>query len=175
MEMNKNGPCDSNLKKLLKIPLITTGLMIGSLKIPPLIQIPVTAKGAFDTKVKGFVRLGIGTRSLPVPAFLVNRDVGAGIRRAQRTVRRFSADKSAVHHFVVRELPRRGEPLALESIADGLDLPLEKTARLVAELEQAKTFLFRKNSDRIDWAYPVTVDDTPHKVTFSTGEIINAA
>ena len=175
MSNPRKGQCGSRRSTSFKIPLITTGLMIGSLKIPPLTQIPLTARGEFDTKIEGPVRLGFRNVSLPVPAFLINRDVGAGIKRAKRKVQQFSAAKKALHHFVVRELPQKGEPLALESIAAGLDLPLEKVARLVAELEQAKTFLFRKNSDRIDWAYPVTVDDTPHKVTFSTGEKVNAA
>ena len=170
-----NGSCRPKKPSLLKIPLITTGLMVGSLKIPPLINIPVNDKGEFDTRIAGAVRLGIKHISLPIPAFIVNRDVGAGIRRAKRKVRQFSTEKKALHHFVVRELPKRGEPLALESIAAGLDLSFEEVTRLVTELEQAKTFLFRRNSDRVDWAYPVTVDDTPHKVTFSTGETINAA
>ena len=167
--------CPSKKSISLKIPLITTGLMVGSLAIPPLIKVSVTDKGVFDTKIKGSVRLGIGNTTLPVPAFLVNRDVGAGISRAKKTVGQFSAEKRAVHHFVVRELPKRGTALSLESIATGLDLPMDTVRRLVDELEQAKTFLFRRHSDRIDWAYPVTVDDTPHKVTFSTGERINAA
>ena len=121
------------------------------------------------------MRLGFWRVTLPVPAFLINRDAGAGIKRAQKKVSRFSKEKRAIHHFVVRELPKHGAPLSLESIARGLDLPLAGVTRLVDELEQAKTFLFRKNSDRINWAYPVTVDETPHKVTFSTGERINAA
>ena len=175
MQASQKGPCEASRPHWMKIPLLTTGLMIGSLKIPPLCQIPISAGGSGAPRIKGPVRLGFGKTSLPVPAFLVNREVGAGIRRAQKTVGRFSAAKKAVHHFVVRKLPQTGEPLALEHIAAGLDLPLEKVARLVTELEQAKTFLFRKNSDRIDWAYPVTVDETPHKVTFSSGEQINAA
>jgi hypothetical protein len=169
------GKCSRNRRHLLKIPLITTGFMLGAMAIPPWMQTADAAGGEFDTKIEGAVRIGFWNLSLPVPAFFINREVGAGIKRAQNKVRQFSDEKRAVHHFVVRELPRQGKPLALESIARGLTLPLEKVARLVNELEQAKTFLYRKNSDRIDWAYPVTVDDTPHKVTFSTGEKVNSA
>ena len=167
--------CSLSRRKLLKIPLVTTGFMLGAMAIPPWTQTADAAGGEFDTKIEGAVRIGFWNLSLPVPAFFINREVGAGIKRAQKKVRQFSSEKRAVHHYVVRELPRQGEPLALESIARGLELPLEKVTRLVAELEQAKTFLYRKNSERIDWAYPVTVDDTPHNVIFSTGEQVNAA
>lgn len=167
--------CGVNWQNLFKIPLITTGLMLGTLPIPPLKETAVGANRKFDTRVEGAVRLGFWKVTLPVPAFFINRDVGAGIKRAQKQVRQFSKEKRSIHHYVVRELPKQGKPLSLESIARGVALPVEQVARLVEELEQAKTFLFRKKSDRIDWAYPVTVDDTPHKVTFSTGEQINAA
>jgi len=167
--------CRQSRRNLLKIPLITTGFMLGAMKIPPLTQIAGAARGESDKQIEGAVRIGFWNLTLPVPAFFINRQVGAGIRRAQKKVHRFSNEKRAVHHYAVRELPRQGEPLALESIARGLDMPLEKVARLVDELEQAKTFLYRENGKRIDWAYPVTANATPHKVTFSTGEQINAA
>jgi hypothetical protein len=42
-------------------------------------------------------------------------------------------------------------------------------------LEQHLTFLFRNKQGSVVWAYPVTVDPTPHRVTFNTDEQINAA
>jgi hypothetical protein len=119
--------------------------------------------------------VGSGHRTLKIPAFLVNWQLGASIRSARKKVGKFSSAKRRVHHFVVQELPIRGEPLSLATIAAGVALPLEKVAQLVDELEADKTFLFRQNSDCIDWAYPVTVYETPHQVSFSTGERINAA
>jgi hypothetical protein len=37
------------------------------------------------------------------------------------------------------------------------------------------TFLFRNEQGSVTWAYPVTVDQTPHRVTFSSGEQVYAA
>jgi len=37
------------------------------------------------------------------------------------------------------------------------------------------TFLFRNKEGEVVWAYPVTVDKTPHHLTFSTGEQLYAA
>jgi hypothetical protein len=43
------------------------------------------------------------------------------------------------------------------------------------ELEQHMTFLFRNAQGDVVWAYPVTVEQTPHRITFDTGEQLYAA
>jgi hypothetical protein len=75
-----------------------------------------------------------------------------------------SDDHRRVHDFAVVELPRIGEPL-----------PPARVGAIRDELEQHMTFVFRNAAGAVTWAYPVTVDPTPHRVTFSTGERINAA
>jgi hypothetical protein len=37
------------------------------------------------------------------------------------------------------------------------------------------TFLYRGDGRNVDWAYPVTVEQTPHRVTFDNGERFFAA
>jgi hypothetical protein len=37
------------------------------------------------------------------------------------------------------------------------------------------TFICRNDEGMAVWAYPVTVEKTPHRLTFSTGEQIYAA
>ena len=78
-------------------------------------------------------------------------------------------------NFVVRELPNAGEPLSPEFIAQELDLPVSRVNLILEELEKHLTFLFRNKQGAVTWAYPVTVDRTPHHVTFNTGEQIYAA
>ncbi len=80
-----------------------------------------------------------------------------------------------VRDFVVGELPRVGEPLSPGLIAERLALPLDQVIGILDELEQHMTFLFRNEQGEVAWAYPVTVDRTPHQVTFSTGEQVYAA
>jgi hypothetical protein len=41
---------------------------------------------------------------------------------------------------------------------------------ILDQLERRKTFLFRSQPPAVTWAYPVTVDETPHRAVFSTGE-----
>jgi hypothetical protein len=60
-------------------------------------------------------------------------------------------------------------------IAQALDLPLARVVEILADLEQHMTFLFRDEQGAVVWAYPVTVERTPHHVTFESGEQIYAA
>ena len=80
-----------------------------------------------------------------------------------------------VRNFVVSELPRAGKALQPEYIALKLGLPLDLVAHILDDLEKHLVFLFRNPLGEVAWAYPVTVDETPHRVTFSSGEKIYAA
>jgi hypothetical protein len=80
-----------------------------------------------------------------------------------------------VRDFAVMELPRAGKPLAPEFIARELALSPAQVVGLLIDLEQHMTFLFRNEEGAVAWAYPVTVDETPHYLTFSTGERLHAA
>ena len=80
-----------------------------------------------------------------------------------------------VRDFAVRELARVGKPLTPEYIAQELGLPLAQVVVVLDELEKHMTFLYRNPRGAVTWAYPVTVDVTPHHVTLSTGEQVYAA
>ena len=54
-------------------------------------------------------------------------------------------------------------------------MPEELVTEILDGLEKHMTFLFRNDRGEVTWAYPVTVDETPHQVTFSTGEQLYAA
>jgi hypothetical protein len=86
-----------------------------------------------------------------------------------------TADHHRVRDFAVRELPRFGRPLSPELIADELQLPADRVSSILDELERHMTFLFRNQEGEVTWAYPVTVDETPHRVTFDSGEKLYAA
>jgi hypothetical protein len=81
-----------------------------------------------------------------------------------------SPDHHRVRDFVVLELPRARAPLAPEAIAEALDLPIGRVGSILEELERHLTFLVRNERGAVSWAYPVTVEETPHHAIFSTGE-----
>ena len=81
-----------------------------------------------------------------------------------------TADHHRVRRFAVAELPRVARPISPREIADGLELPVDHTTEILAELEKNLFYLVRSDSGDVEWAYPVTVVETPHRLVFSTGE-----
>jgi hypothetical protein len=81
-----------------------------------------------------------------------------------------------IRNFAVRELPRNGgRPLAIADIAAATGTPEAATRAIVAELERQLFFVVREGEDHVSWAYPVTVDRTPHRLMFGTGESVFGA
>jgi hypothetical protein len=114
--------------------------------------------------------LGLWRCTLPIPSLIWRRQV-----RGDAQLDFMSEDHHRVRNFVVTELPRVAKPLSPEFIGRELSLPLTRVTGILDELERHMTFLFRNEEGAVAWAYPVTVDPTPHHVSFSTGERINAA
>jgi hypothetical protein len=86
-----------------------------------------------------------------------------------------SEEHHLVREFAVRELPRVGEPLSPEFIAEELSLPVDQVESILDELDKHMTFVCRDAAGAVVWAYPVTAASTPHHLTFSTGERLYAA
>jgi hypothetical protein len=80
-----------------------------------------------------------------------------------------------VRYFVVKELPLHGRPLEPETIARALDLPLAQTLEILADLEQNLFFLVRDEQGAVSWAFPVTAEPTPHRLSFRSGERLYGA
>ena len=80
-----------------------------------------------------------------------------------------------VRYYVVREMPRIGEAIRPEKIAADLLMPMQKVVSILDDLEKNLTFLFRDESGAVAWAYPVTIQQTPHTITFSSGEKLYGA
>jgi hypothetical protein len=80
-----------------------------------------------------------------------------------------------IRYFVVKELVNRQKPIGPELISEKLNLPLELVKSTLEELERKLFFLARNTQGEVTWAYPVTVDITPHKIDFSSGERLYGA
>ena len=107
---------------------------------------------------------------IPVPRAVWQRAVKASARKARRGLDFMSADHHRVRDFAVTELPRRGAPLAPQAIAAALDIALPRVTAILDDLEKHLLFVFRNERGEVTWAYPVTVEATPHRASFSTGE-----
>ena len=119
--------------------------------------------------------LGLWRYLLKVPPFLWEKQISKAKKKFEAEHSFMSKEHGLVHHFVVRELPSVGKPLSPEFIANKLNLPINQVKVILDDLEKRMTFLFRNRKGEVVWAYPMTVDKTPHHLTFSTGEQLYAA
>ena len=119
--------------------------------------------------------LGLGRTMLPIPRSIWQRQVGQSEKSSHSGLRFMTEEHHRVRDFAVLELPRAGAPLSPELIAESLHLPVERVNVILNELEKHMTFIFRNEQGAVAWAYPVTVDRTPHRIRFSTGERVYAA
>jgi hypothetical protein len=80
-----------------------------------------------------------------------------------------------VRNFVVQALADRQQPLAPDYIAGELGLSPAQLDGILNELEQKLYFLVRDPQGAVSWAYPVTVEPTPHRLRLGTGQRLYAA
>ena len=122
--------------------------------------------------MKNTLLLGVWRIMISLPPDLWHKQMA---KETQSDLSFITLDHQCVRDFVVREMPRLNQPISPETIAAAVNLPLERVRIVLDELERGMTFLFRNAAGAVTWAYPVTVDPTPHQVTFSSGEKLYAA
>jgi len=125
--------------------------------------------------VKNKLMIGRWRYMLNIPLFLVKHRVVKAKNRFETECGFMSEEHRLVHHLVVKELPYAGKPLSPEFVAGMSGLGMDRVKVILDDLERHMTFLFRNSQGEVVWAYPVTVEKTPHQVTFSTGEQLYAA
>lgn len=118
---------------------------------------------------------GVWRYMLGVPPFLWEKQIEKAVRKVERSTAFMSQEHRLVHHFVVREMPRLGRPVPPELVAQELALTADRVAEILMTLERRLTFLYRNSDGQVVWAYPGTVEETPHAVSFSSGEQLFAA
>ncbi len=118
---------------------------------------------------------GVGDWMVPIPAIFWHRRVARGARHLKASLGFMSREHHLVRDFAVRELPRLEKPIPPELIGQSLNLPPARVNTILEDLERHMTFLYRNEEGAVTWAYPVTVERTPHRVKLSTGEQIYAA
>jgi len=80
-----------------------------------------------------------------------------------------------IRYFVVKEMVVRQKPIEPEFISEKLNIPVGQVNSILDELERKLFFLVRNEQGAVAWAYPVTVETTPHKLSFSSGERLYGA
>lgn len=125
--------------------------------------------------MEGYVHLGRDQAILPVPESLWKGHLAQAPEHSQARLAFMTETHHRVRYFAVRELGKRGQPLEPEAIAAGLGLSLEQVKGILDELERNLVFLVRNEQGAVAWAFPLTVEPTPHRLSFSSGERLYGA
>lgn len=125
--------------------------------------------------MKDNLLLGLWRFLFPVPSPIWQNEVAQSAKHNQARLAFMTPDHQRIRNLVVRELPRVGAPLTPDWIALETNLPIQSVVKILDDLEKHMAFLFRNAAGAVVWAYPVTVEKTPHRIVLSTGEHIYAA
>lgn len=121
------------------------------------------------------ILVGRGRQITRIPREEWEHSLSESSKQIAATLNFMSEEHHFVRYFVAKMLPIIGKPLSLRFISHELNLPTTRVNVIIDDLEKHLTFLWRNDQGEVAWAYPVTVDSTPHQVTFSTGEQLYAA
>lgn len=121
------------------------------------------------------ILIGRGDSIQEIPRADWEREVRAAPEAIRSRLAFMSAEHHRVRNFAVRELPRRGKPISLHDVSRELGIPRARVSSIVDELERNLFFLVRTDGEEISWAFPVTAEETGHRLVFSTGERLDAA
>jgi hypothetical protein len=80
-----------------------------------------------------------------------------------------------IRYFVVKEMANTQKPIEPEFISEKLNMPMERVKSILEELERKLFFLVRNEQGAVSWAYPMTVETTPHKLSLASGERLYGA
>ncbi len=119
--------------------------------------------------------IGIERFMIPVPQVISSRGLKRGVSGAKAKADSLSEEERKIHYFIVRKMAVAGEPITTELVSEELGMPVNMVEKTIDKLEGMKTFLYRSDRKGIDWAYPLSLNNTGHRMTVSTGEEFFAA
>ena len=120
--------------------------------------------------------VGAGDRLERTPAAEWREHVRGARHHMESRLRILTPDHQRVRYFAVSGLfSSHGRPLEVEFIARELELALDRVVSLLDDLERGLFFLVRDRGGRVNWAFPVTAERTPHQLRFASGERLSGA
>ncbi len=121
------------------------------------------------------ILLGQGREFREVPAAMWKQHLAQPPGHTDARLSFMTQAHHRVRNFVVLALADRQQPLTPDYIAAQCSLDRAQAAAILDELEQKLFFLARDPQGNVSWAYPVTVEPTPHRLQFGTGQRLYAA
>ena len=121
------------------------------------------------------MKISAGSFLFPVPRALVRRLTKREADSWARKRAKLTPLQRKLHSIIVHDLPGSAEPLAAAAIAERAQEPLGDVTQALANLHTWLGFIALNAAGAVEWAYPVTVANTPHRLAFESGERMTAA
>jgi len=121
------------------------------------------------------ILLGRDQEILEIPQATWKQDLAHIPQHSQSRLSFMTNAHHQIRYFVVKEMVNTQKPIEPEFISEELNMPLELVKPILEELERNLFFLVRNDQGAVAWAFPVTVEATPHKMVFSSGEHLYGA
>ncbi len=120
--------------------------------------------------------MGRGNRMERAPAEPWRQAVEQSETRVRPRLAFMTDEHRLAREAAVRHLPRNdGRPLATLDLARITGLTASRVDQVVIDLHRNLFFLVRSDAGDVSWAFPVTLDRTPHRLAFDSGERLYAA
>ena len=126
-----------------------------------------------DLKHKLF--MGFRGFLMRIPPLLSEKGARKGEKGAKANADSLSQEERRVHHFVVMKMAVAKDPIIADLISSELEMPNDQVTEILNKLERLKTFIYRSDGNGIDWAYPLSLENTGFRMTASSGEQFFAA
>jgi hypothetical protein len=110
-----------------------------------------------------------------IPPLLSDRGARKGEKGARANADSLSKEERRVHHFIVMKMAVAKIPITAESIANEIGMQNYQVLEIINKLENLKTFVYRSDGKGVNWAYPLTLENTGFRMTASSGEQFFAA
>ena len=110
-----------------------------------------------------------------IPPLLSDRGARKGEKGARANADSLSKEERRVHHFIVMKMAVAKNPITAESIANEIGMQNYQVLEIINKLENLKTFVYRSDGKGVNWAYPLTLENTGFRMTASSGEQFFAA
>jgi hypothetical protein len=121
------------------------------------------------------ILLGRDQKIIEIPRAIWEQHLAQIPQHSQSRLSFMTEAHHLIRYLAVKELVYRQKPIEPEFIAKELNMQLEQVNAILEDLERRLFFLVRNERGAVAWAYPVTVETTPHKLIFSSGERLYAA
>ena len=110
-----------------------------------------------------------------IPPLLSDKGARKGESGAKANADCLSKEERRAHHFIVMKMAVVKDPITTELIANELGMPKDQVHQIINKLENLKTFIYRDDGKGINWAYPLSLENTGFRMTASSGEQFFAA